>query len=172
MAGRRHSSGGTPATVLLSSSGTPHTVHAYDHDRRAVAAGLAYGDEAASALEVDAACVYKTLVVSIVAEVGRRQLAVAVLPVGARLDLKAVATTLGARRAAMADPGAAQRSTGYVLGGISPLGQRRALPTVVDASALDHATVFVSAGRRGLDVELSPADLVRLTSATTAVLTA
>lgn len=164
--------GGTPATVLLGSGGTPHTVHAYDHDPRAVATGLAYGAEAAAAMGVDAAHVYKTLVVAVDAGDHREQLAVAVVPAAARLDLKAMAAALGRRRAAMADPAVAQRATGYVVGGISPLGQRRCLPTVVDASALGHATVFVSGGRRGLDVELSPHDLVALTRATTAVLTA
>jgi len=164
--------GGTPATVLLASGGTPHTLHAYEHDPRAVASGLAYGEEAAAALGVDVARVYKTLVVSVDAGDDRDQLSVAVLPVTTRLDLKALAAALGGRRATMAEPVVAQRATGYVVGGISPLGQRRCLPTVVDASALGHPTVFVSGGRRGLDVELSPHDLVALTRATTAVVAA
>ena len=95
-------------------------------------------------------------------------LTVAVVPVSGQLDLKALARAVGGRKAAMADPKAAERATGYVVGGISPLGQKRAHPTVVDATALDHPTVYVSAGRRGLEVELAPADLVRLTAAITA----
>ena len=116
-------------------------------------------------LGVDPARVFKTLL----ADVDGR-LTVAVVPVAGRLDLKALARALGGRKAAMADPAAAERATGYVVGGISPLGQKRAHPTVVDSSALDHETVLVSGGRRGLDVELAPTDLVRLTDATTAVI--
>lgn len=138
----------------------PHTLRAYDHDPAAVAAGLSYGAEAAHALGVDPARVYKTLLAGVDGAP-----TVAVLPVGARLDLKALAAAVGGKRAEMADPSAAERLTGYVVGGISPLGQRRRLPTVVDASATSHPTVLVSAGRRGLDVELAPADLVRLTGA-------
>ena len=149
----------TPATVALTRANVPYTVHAYEHDP---AAG-SYGREAAAVLGVDAERVFKTLV----ADVDGR-LTVAVVPVSGQLDLKALAGAVGGKRADMADPRAAERSTGYVVGGISPLGQRKALRTVVDASALDHSTVFVSAGRRGLDVELAPADLVRLTGAVVA----
>jgi Cys-tRNA(Pro)/Cys-tRNA(Cys) deacylase len=169
----RQATGGTPATVLLSSSGTPHTLHTYDHDPRAAGSGAGYGIEAATALGVDPGRVLKTLVVSVQdGGASRDQLAVAVLPVTSRLDLKALAAARGGRRASMAEQALAQRATGYVVGGISPLGQRRTLPTVVDACALDHATVYVSGGRRGLEVELSPRSLVALTGATTAVITA
>jgi Cys-tRNA(Pro)/Cys-tRNA(Cys) deacylase len=150
----------TPAVVALERAGAPHTVHAYAHDPAAAQAAGGYGPEAAAALGVDPARVLKTLV----ADVDGR-LVVAVCPVGTQLDLKAVAAAVGGKRARMADPADAQRTTGYVVGGISPLGQRRRLPTVVDAGAMAHGTVLVSAGRRGLDVELSPHDLVRLTDA-------
>lgn len=138
-------------------------MHAYEHDPAAVAAGLAYGVEAARALGVDPGSVFKTLL----AEVDGAP-TVAVVPVEARLDLKALAAAVGGKRAEMADPAVAERVTGYVVGGISPLGQRRSLPTVVDSSAVARPTVLVSAGRRGLDVELAPADLVRLTGAVVA----
>jgi Cys-tRNA(Pro)/Cys-tRNA(Cys) deacylase len=151
--------GGTPALRALDRAGTPYTLHPYGHDPGAESFGL----EAAEAIGVDPARVFKTLM----AEVDSC-LVVAVVPVSGRLDLNALARAVGARKAAMADPAVARRVTGYVVGGISPLGQRRTHPTVVDASALDHDTVLVSAGRRGLDVELPPADLVALTSATTA----
>ena len=140
-------------------------LRAYDH-RTATAAEVGYGVEAARALDVDPAVVFKTLVVTV-----DGALVVAVLPVAERLDLSAVAAAVGGKRAAMADPAAAQRATGYVVGGISPLGQRRRLRTVVDAGATGLDAVLVSAGRRGLDVELSPADLVRLTDAETADIT-
>jgi Cys-tRNA(Pro)/Cys-tRNA(Cys) deacylase len=138
-------------------------VHPYDHDSAAVAAGLSYGAEAAAALGVDPACVFKTLLASV-----DGRLTVAVVPVDARLDLKALAAATGGKRAEMADPAAAERATGYVVGGISPLGQRRRLPTVVDSSATSLPTVLVSGGRRGLDVELAPADLLRLTGGVSA----
>jgi Cys-tRNA(Pro)/Cys-tRNA(Cys) deacylase len=141
----------------------PHTVRAYEHDPRARERGLSFGMEAAQALGLDPAQVFKTLL----ADVDGR-LTVAVVPVDRSLDLKALAAAVGGKRAGMAEPAAAERATGYVVGGISPLGQRRRLPTVVDASALQWPTVLVSAGRRGLDVELAPADLVRLTGASTA----
>ncbi len=147
---------GTPALAALSEAGVPHHTRGYDHDPRAED----FGAEAAAALGVDPARVLKTLV----AEVDGA-LTVAVVPVSGRLDLKALATAVGAKRADLADPRAAERATGYVVGGIAPLGQRRRLPTVVDISALDHETILVSAGRRGLDVELAPADLVTLTGA-------
>ena len=138
-------------------------LRAYEHDRLARDRGLSYGQEAALALGVDPRQVFKTLL----ADVDGR-LIVAVVPVDGSLDLKALAAALGGKRASLAEPAAAERVTGYVVGGISPLGQRRRLPTVVDESALAWATVLVSAGRRGLDVELAPADLVRLTGAVTA----
>ncbi|MFJ4669256.1 Cys-tRNA(Pro) deacylase [Kitasatospora purpeofusca] len=150
---------GTPATVALENAEVPFTVHAYEHDP----AAASYGDEAAEALGVTADRVFKTLVADV-----DGVLTVGVVPVSGQLDLKALAAAVGGKRAAMADPAAAERSSGYVRGGISPLGQRRALCTVVDESALGHPTVYVSAGRRGLEVELSPADLVTLTGARTA----
>ena len=139
----------------------------YAHDARAVADGGSYGMEAATALGLDPATVLKTLLVVLDAA-PRPGLGVAVLPVTHQLDLKATAQALGSKRASMADPRAAERSSGYVLGGISPIGQRTALPTVVDDSVVSLATVFVSGGRRGLDLGLSPADLVRLTGAVVA----
>ncbi len=151
--------GGTPATVALTAAGVPFTTHAYEHDP----AAASYGEEASRVLGVPADRVFKTLVADV-----DGTLTVAVVPVAGSLDLKALAGAAGGKRAAMADPAAAERTTGYVLGGISPLGQRKRLPTVVDAGALEHATVFVSAGRRGLEVELAPVDLVRLTGAVTA----
>ncbi|WP_127131631.1 Cys-tRNA(Pro) deacylase [Georgenia sp. SYP-B2076] len=151
---------GTPALRALVRAGTWHEVRAYEHDPRS---GLGFGEEAAAVLGLDPARVFKTLVASV-----DGALTVAVVPVAGRLDLGALAGAVGGKRAVMADPAAAERATGYVVGGISPLGQRRSLRTVVDASALDHPTVLVSAGRRGLDVELAPADLVALTGAVTA----
>jgi Cys-tRNA(Pro)/Cys-tRNA(Cys) deacylase len=149
----------TPATAALARAGVGHVVHPYAHDP-AVAAADGFGLEAAAALGVAPERVFKTLLIS-----ADGALAVAVLPVTARLDLKAAAAALGAKRAAMALPGDAERATGYVVGGISPLGQRRRLPTVLHSSAQGHPTILVSGGRRGLDVELAPADLARLTGA-------
>ncbi len=156
---RKGPRGGTPATVALARAGVAHIVHSYHRDPSTPG----YGQEAAEVLGVDPGRVLKTLFAAV-----DGRLVVCVVPVSGRLDLKAVAAAFGGKRAAMADPADAERTTGYVVGGISPLGQRKALPTVVDASALDFATVLVSAGRRGLQVELSPADLVRLTRARTA----
>ena len=153
---KRKSPGGTPATVALTRAGVEFTVHEYAHDPRAES----YGSEAAEALGLDPARVYKTLMASV-----DGALAVAVVPVSGWLDPKALARALGGSRASMADQAVAERATGYVVGGISPIGQKRRHPTVVDSTALDHATVFVSAGRRGLDLEISPADLVRITEA-------
>ena len=155
----KKASGGTPATVGLTRAGIDFTLHAYDHDPRADS----YGLETAEALGLDPARVFKTLM----AEVDGR-LAVAVVPVSGQLDLKALARALGGSRAAMAELGAAERATGYVAGGISPVGQKRRSRTVVDESALTHPTIYVSAGRRGLDLEIAPADLVRITEAVTA----
>jgi Cys-tRNA(Pro)/Cys-tRNA(Cys) deacylase len=149
-------SGATAAIRALEQAGVAFVLHPYEHDPRATS----YGLEAAQALGVPAARVFKTLM----AEADGR-LVVAVVPVSGNLDLKALARALGARKAAMADPTAAERATGYVVGGISPLGQKRRHPTVLDASALEHPTLLVSAGRRGLDLEVAPADLVTLTSA-------
>ena len=142
---------GTPAIAAAARAGVAFAVHEYRHDPRAES----YGLEAVEKLGLDAARVFKTLVADV-----DGALTVAVVPVEAQLDLRALG-----KRARMADASAAERATGYVAGGISPLGQRRALPTVVDASALDHETIHVSAGRRGLELELAPADLVELTGA-------
>ncbi|MFI9174466.1 Cys-tRNA(Pro) deacylase [Streptomyces lincolnensis] len=151
--------GGTPATVTLTTTGTPHTIHAYDHDP----SHPSYGEEAAEAMGVSPERVFKTLVADV-----DGALTVAVVPVAGSLDLKALAAAVGGKRATMADPALAERTTGYVRGGISPLGQRKKLPTVLDASAATHPTICVSAGRRGLEVELSPTDLAHLTDATLA----
>jgi Cys-tRNA(Pro)/Cys-tRNA(Cys) deacylase len=151
--------GGTPATVLLSKAGVPFTVHAYDHDPSAGS----YGMEAATVLGVDPGRVFKTLLAAV-----DGRLTVAVVPVSGMLDLKALATAAGGKRAEMAEPADAERATGYVVGGISPLGGRKRLPTVVDTAALTFPTVYVSGGRRGLDVELAPTDLVTLTAAVVA----
>ncbi|MFI1099880.1 Cys-tRNA(Pro) deacylase [Streptomyces melanogenes] len=153
---KKKAAGGTPATVALTAAGTEFTVHAYEHDP----ASASYGEEAAAALGVSPDRVFKTLVADVDGE-----LTVAVVPVAGSLDLKALAAAVGGKRAAMADPVAAERTTGYVRGGISPLGQRRRLRTVLDASASAHATICVSAGRRGLEVELTPGDLAALTDA-------
>ena len=142
---------GTPAIAAAARAGVAFTVHEYRHDPRAES----YGLEAVEKLGLDATRVFKTLVADV-----DGALTVAVVPVEAKLDLRALG-----KRARMADASAAERATGYVAGGISPLGQRRPLPTVVDASALDHDTIHVSAGRRGLELELAPADLVELTGA-------
>jgi Cys-tRNA(Pro)/Cys-tRNA(Cys) deacylase len=162
----RKASGGTPATVALARAGVEFTLRAYEHDPRA----SSYGLEAAAALGVPPERVFKTLLADVEPSTGsghRGRLVVAIVPVAGQLDLKALARVLGGSRAAMADPAAAQRATGYVVGGISPFGQKRAHPTVLDASALGHPTILVSGGRRGLDLEISPADLVRVLEATT-----
>jgi Cys-tRNA(Pro)/Cys-tRNA(Cys) deacylase len=145
---------GTPATAAAERAGIAFRVHEYRHDPGTES----YGLEAAQALGVDAARVLKTLVAEV-----EGQLVVCCAPVEAQLDLKAVAATAGRKRAVLAAPAAAERASGYVVGGISPLGQKRRLPTFVDDSALAFETVFVSAGRRGLELELSPRDLLALT---------
>ncbi|MDX3614081.1 Cys-tRNA(Pro) deacylase [Streptomyces europaeiscabiei] len=156
---KKQQAGGTPATVALSAAGMEFTVHAYEHDP----AHPSYGEEAAEAMGVSPERVFKTLVADV-----DGVLVVAVVPVAGSLDLKSLATAVGGKRAAMADPTLAERTTGYVRGGISPLGQRKKLPTVLDASAAAHDTICVSAGRRGLEVELAPRDLLKLTEAVAA----
>ncbi|MFC6062393.1 Cys-tRNA(Pro) deacylase [Streptomyces ochraceiscleroticus] len=148
--------GGTPATVALTQAGVSFTTHAYEHDP----ATASYGEEAAQALGVSPDQVFKTLLADV-----DGTLTVAVVPVSGSLDLKALAAAVGGKRATMADPALAERTTGYVRGGISPLGQRKKLRTVLDSSAEALTTLCVSAGRRGLEVELSPKDLARLTEA-------
>jgi Cys-tRNA(Pro)/Cys-tRNA(Cys) deacylase len=149
----------TPATVAATRAEIAYTLHPYELE----GAGPGYGEAVADVLGVPREQSFKTLV----AEVDGR-LTVAVVPVSAQLDLKALATAVGGKRARMADQGLAERATGYVRGGISPLGQRRRLPIIVDASAERFPTIHVSAGRRGLEMELAPADLIRLLAARTA----
>jgi len=151
---------GTRAIETARRAGIPHTVHEYAHDERASlrAGGRGYALEAVDAMGIDAARVFKTIVVACDGKLG-----LAVVPADAEVDLKAAADALGGRKAAIADPAEAERATGYVLGGISPLGTRRALPVVVDATAAAFPTIHVSAGRRGLEIELAAADLVRVT---------
>ncbi|GGR65300.1 MULTISPECIES: Cys-tRNA(Pro) deacylase [Streptomyces] len=153
---KKTQSGGTPATVALTAAGVDFTVHSYDHDP----SHPSYGEEAAEAMGVSPDRVFKTLVADV-----DGSLVVGVVPVAGSLDLKALAAAVGGKRATMADPALAERTTGYVRGGISPLGQRKKLPTVLDDSAGAHPTICVSAGRRGLEVELSPKDLAELTDA-------
>ena len=158
--------GGTPATVALSRAGAPFSVHSFeagDRSREGRQRAGAFGVEAAEALGVRPDRVFKTLVADV-----DGTLWVAVVPVTGQLDLKRLAAAAGGRRAALAEAAIAERATGYVIGGISPLGQRRRLPTVVDGTAMLHETIFVSGGRRGLDLELAGADLVRVTGARTA----
>ncbi|WP_067176927.1 Cys-tRNA(Pro) deacylase [Microtetraspora niveoalba] len=150
---------GTPATLALTKAEADFTLHPYEHD----ASSQAYGEEAADALGLPYERIFKTLVAE--TEGG---LAVAVVPVSGKLDLKAFAAALKGKRAAMADAAKVERVTGYVVGGISPLGQRKRLPTVVDESALGFETIFFSAGRRGLQIETAPANLITLTGAVTA----
>jgi Cys-tRNA(Pro)/Cys-tRNA(Cys) deacylase len=152
----------TPAIRAATAAGVRVTAHSYRHDPAVGNFGL----EAAQALGLDPAQVFKTLLV--MQNGDRRQLAVAVVPVAGQLDLKAMAAACGVKKVAMAEPAHAERVTGYVVGGISPLGQKRQLPTVLDESALNFDTIFVSGGRRGLDIEIAPTDLVRLCQAATA----
>ena len=158
---------GTPALEVLRAAGVAHVVHEYetpgpagprDRDRRPQ-----YGLDAAAALGLDPAHVFKTLVAAV-----DGTLVAAIVPVAGELDLKALAAATGGRRAVLAAPDEAERATGYVVGGISPLGMRRRLAAVLDASADSLATIHVSGGRRGLQVELAPADLARLAGATSA----
>lgn len=147
----------TPAIQAAQRAGIDFRTHEYPHDR----SGAPYGEEAAQALALDPARVFKTLL----AKLDDGRLVVAIVPVPASLNLKALAARRGAKRAEMAVPAEAERATGYVVGGISPLGQRKRLAAVVDESALGFETVYVSGGKRGLELELAPADLIRLTEA-------
>jgi Cys-tRNA(Pro)/Cys-tRNA(Cys) deacylase len=150
---------GTPAILALEKAGIAFSVHAYEHDPEAPS----YGLEAAAALGLAAELVFKTLLADADSE-----LVVGIVPVDGQLDLKALAATLGAKKATMADPVAAARVTGYVVGGISPIGQKRRLRTVLDDSALAHDRIYVSGGRRGLDIGLRPGNLVAVTGAQSA----
>lgn len=154
MAGR-----GTTATIALERAKIPFTLHEYAHDPR----HDSYGLEASEALGIPPARVFKTLVAAV-----DGRLAVGVVPVGRQLDLKALAAAVGGKKAVLAEVAAAERATGYVAGGISPLGQKRRLPVVIDTSALELTTMFCSAGRRGLEIELAPADLIKASGATVA----
>jgi len=150
---------GTTATLALQRAKIPFTLHEYAHDPR----HDSYGLEASEALGVPPERVFKTLVATV-----DGSLAVGVVPVHRQLDLKALAAAVGGKKAVLAEVAAAERATGYVAGGISPVGQKRRLPVVIDASALELATMFCSAGRRGLEIEIAPADLVKATGATVA----
>lgn len=145
----------TPGIDAAKRAGIAYTIHSYEHDKTAAS----YGEEAADKLGLSPARVFKTLL----AQLDNRELVVAVVPVARQLNLKQLATALHARAAEMARPADAERATGYVVGGISPLGQKKRLRTVVDVSAREHATIYVSAGRRGLEIELAADDLVQLT---------
>ena len=149
----------TPATLVLMRAKVTFSLHSYDHDPRVAH----YGQEAAAALGVPAERVFKTLLVSV--QGLRAPAGVGIVAVCNQLYLKATARALGGKRADLALPNVAERLTGYVVGGISPIGQKRSLPTVLDDSALDYDTIFCSGGRRGLEIELSPHDLARLTGA-------
>jgi Cys-tRNA(Pro)/Cys-tRNA(Cys) deacylase len=149
-------SGGTLATLALDRFNIDYSLHSYEHDARA----KSFGDEAAIALGLDPRRIFKTLIAS-----GDNRLVCAVVPVAAKLNLKALAGALGVKRAELADPAKAERATGYVLGGISPIGQRSRLQTVLDSSISGFPTVFVSAGKRGLQVEMAPSRLVAVTGA-------
>ena len=161
----RSRNGSTRATLALEAAGVPFTVHTFTHTPGVTD----FGGEAAAALgDVDPGHICKTLLVSLDGGPRSGTLAVTVVPVTMTLDLKAVAASFGAKKATMADPSAAERSTGYIVGGISPFGQKKSLPTVIDASILDCPTIFVSGGRRGLDIEIAPEDLVEVLGAESA----
>jgi Cys-tRNA(Pro)/Cys-tRNA(Cys) deacylase len=156
--------GATPAMVMLERSGIEFAVHAFDHDL-VDSQELGYGRAAAHALGVDESRVFKTLLAQ-----SEKSAVVAIVPVAAQLSLKALALVLGVKRCEMVPVNDAQRITGYVVGGISPFGQKKKLFTVIDESALDLPTIFVSGGRRGLDIEVAPADLIRVLDAKTGAL--
>jgi Cys-tRNA(Pro)/Cys-tRNA(Cys) deacylase len=152
----------TPAVRQLEKAGVPFRIREYRHDARSDS----YGLEAAEALGIPPQCVFKTLL----AQVDGAALVVAIVPVSSMLDLKALARSVGAKRAAMAEKAAAERSTGYVLGGISPFGQKKRLTTVIDDAALALAEIHVSGGRRGLEIAIAPADLLRVLDARSAAI--
>lgn len=157
MARSANKSLGTPATAALAHAEVPHRLHPYEHDPRA----HHFGTEAAQALGIDPARVFKTLVVELSG--AQIPLVTAVVPASGQLNLKAIAAQAHAKKATLAEPAVAQRTTGYVVGGISPLGQKRQTPVYIDSSAQAHETIFVSGGRRGLSVEIAASDLSRVT---------
>jgi Cys-tRNA(Pro)/Cys-tRNA(Cys) deacylase len=161
MAKHHEAHGGTPATVALAAAGIRFLPHAYEHDP----ANTDFGTEAATMLGLDPEQVFKTLLVDV-----DGSLVVAVVPVTGMLDLRALARALGGKKAVMADPAVAQRKTGYIVGGISPIGQKAPHPTVVDETAQLYPSIFVSGGRRGFDIELAPADLLTVTNGTFAAI--
>ena len=158
----------TPAIEALKKAGILYKLHEYSHDAQVAS----YGEEAANCLNVEAERIFKTLVISGDVSDNSKQLAIAIVPVSHQLDLKAVSKSLKTKKTCMADVTAAQNATGYILGGISPLGQKKRLPFRLDSSAESYETIYVSAGRRGLEIELSPLDLIKLCNADTADITA
>jgi len=151
----------TPAVDTAKKAGIQYTLHEYSHDSQA----SSYGEEAANLLNISPNQVFKTL---LIAATDSNQLAVAIVPVSNQLNLKSAAKALGFKKASMANPAEAEKTTGYILGGISPLGQKKRLPFVLDESAESFATIYVSAGKRGLEIELAPSDLIKLCNAKTA----
>ncbi len=158
---KKHGTGGTPATVALTVAGVRFTMHTYEHDP----ATPSYGVEAAEVLGLPHEQVFKTLLADV-----DGHLVVGIVPVTGKLDLKALADAVGGKKAVMVDPTVAERTTGYIVGGISPIGQKRSLMTVLDETALLHDLVYVSGGRRGFDLGLAPVDLVAQTKAVTAAI--
>ena len=154
----------TPAVKSLERAKVAFKLHEYEHDP----AADSFGQETAEKLGVDPQRIFKTLV----AATDAGKLVMAIVPVSGRLNLRALAKELSVRRAEMADPARAEGATGYVVGGISPLGGRKAMPVLIDRSVMDHATIFISAGRRGMQIEIAPADLVRLIKASLAYIAA
>jgi Cys-tRNA(Pro)/Cys-tRNA(Cys) deacylase len=156
MRSKAGSDGGTPATTALTGAGIDFWLHSYEHHPDAAS----FGAEASQALGVDPGRMFKTLLAS-----AQQRLVSAVVPVSGRLDLRALAQTMGAKKVRLAEPAVASRSSGYVVGGISPIGQRTPLPTVIDATAENFETILISAGKRGLQIELAPQDLISITDA-------
>jgi Cys-tRNA(Pro)/Cys-tRNA(Cys) deacylase len=151
----------TPAVDAAKKAGIQYTLHEYSHDSQA----SSYGEEAATLLDISPNRVFKTLLIT---ATDSNQLAVAIVPVSNQLNLKSAAKALGFKKASMADPAEAEKATGYILGGISPLGQKKRLPFVLDETATGFGTIYVSAGKRGLEIELAPGDLIKLCNAKTA----
>ncbi len=157
----------TPAIEALNKAGIQYKLHEYPHDAQATKSS-SYGEEAANLLNIPTEQVFKTLVISCDANDNSKQLVIAIVPVSHQLDLKALAKSLKTKKACMADSSAAQNATGYILGGISPLGQKKCLPFTLDSSALNFSSIFVSGGKRGLEIEIAPEDLIKLCKANSA----